>query len=120
MTLPANARPGFWIRELTTRQPGLPVILMSGYTEETLPIRDLSKAITLLQKNAMAPSARINEIADELHISSSHLRHLFKKEVGMAPTRYVKYTDRHFRPRVRQDVRHNYHRNHRVRGHAAS
>src|SRR5439155_3864166 len=47
-------------------------------------------AITLLQKNAMAPSARINEIADELHISTSHLRHLFKKEVGMAPTHYVK------------------------------
>ena len=38
------------VRELMTRQPGLPVILMSGYTEETLPIRDLSKAITLLQK----------------------------------------------------------------------
>lgn len=47
-------------------------------------------AITLLQKNAMSPSARINEIADKLHISSSHLRHLFKKEVGMAPTHYVK------------------------------
>jgi DNA-binding response OmpR family regulator len=38
------------VRELTARQPGLPVILMSGYTEDTLPIRDLSKAITLLQK----------------------------------------------------------------------
>ena len=38
------------VRELTTRQPGLPVILMSGYTQDTLPIRDLSQAITLLQK----------------------------------------------------------------------
>jgi PAS domain S-box-containing protein len=38
------------IRELTGRQPGLPVILMSGYTEETLPLRDLSETITLLQK----------------------------------------------------------------------
>jgi AraC-like DNA-binding protein len=46
--------------------------------------------IRLLQKNAMTPSARISEIADELHISSSHLRHLFKKEVGMAPAHYVK------------------------------
>jgi len=38
------------VRELTTRQPGLPVILMSGYNEETLPLRDLGAAITLLQK----------------------------------------------------------------------
>jgi len=38
------------VREMTTRQPALPVILISGYTEETLPIRELSKAITLLQK----------------------------------------------------------------------
>ena len=38
------------VREPTTRQPGLPVILMSGYTQDTLPIRDLSQAITLLQK----------------------------------------------------------------------
>src|SRR4051794_28437602 len=36
-------------------------------------------ALTLLQKNAMAPSARIGEIAAELHISSSHLRHIFKR-----------------------------------------
>jgi AraC-like DNA-binding protein len=47
-------------------------------------------ALTLLQKNAMAPSARISEIAEELHISSSHLRHIFKREVGMTPTHYVK------------------------------
>ncbi|MCU1306760.1 MAG: cdhR 1 [Acidobacteriaceae bacterium] len=47
-------------------------------------------ALTLLQKNAMAPSARISDIADELHISSTHLRHLFKREVGMTPTHYVK------------------------------
>ena len=38
------------IRELTGRQSGLPVILMSGYTEETLPLRDLGDTITLLQK----------------------------------------------------------------------
>jgi AraC family transcriptional regulator len=47
-------------------------------------------ALKLLQKNAIAPSARISEIADELHISSTHLRHLFKREVGMTPTHYVK------------------------------
>ena len=37
-------------RELVASKPGLPVILMSGYTEETLPVGDLAPAITLLQK----------------------------------------------------------------------
>jgi PAS domain S-box-containing protein len=37
-------------RELVARQPGLPVILMSGYTEETLPVGDLEPAMTLLPK----------------------------------------------------------------------
>ena len=37
-------------RELVARKPGLPVILMSGYTEETLPVDALGPAITLLQK----------------------------------------------------------------------
>jgi two-component system response regulator YesN len=38
----------------------------------------------------MSPAVRIKEIAATLHISSSYLRHLFKKELGMAPTHYVK------------------------------
>jgi len=38
----------------------------------------------------LAPALRINEIAARLHISSSYLRHLFKNEVGMAPTHYIK------------------------------
>jgi len=46
-------------------------------------------ALTLLRKNALAPGFRINGIAARLHISSSHLRHLFKKEVGMAPKHYI-------------------------------
>jgi len=37
-------------RELVARKPGLPVILMSGYTEETLPVDEIGPAITLLQK----------------------------------------------------------------------
>jgi PAS domain S-box-containing protein len=37
-------------RELTERKPGLPVILMSGYTEETLPMGGVEPAITLLPK----------------------------------------------------------------------
>src|SRR5262245_3352050 len=37
-------------RDLVARKPGLPVILMSGYTEETLPVADLEPVMTLLQK----------------------------------------------------------------------
>jgi transcriptional regulator GlxA family with amidase domain len=47
-------------------------------------------AVKLLEKNALAPAIRINEIAARLHISSSHLRHIFKKEVGVAPAHYVR------------------------------
>jgi transcriptional regulator GlxA family with amidase domain len=47
-------------------------------------------AVKLLRRNAMAPAVRIKEIAATLHISNSHLRHLFKKEVGMSPTHYIR------------------------------
>src|SRR5436190_12189532 len=47
-------------------------------------------AARLLRKNAMSPAVRITEIAGTVRISNSHLRHLFKKELGMAPTHYVK------------------------------
>ena len=50
----------------------------------------VQRAVRLLRKNAMNPVVRIKEIAATLHISSSYLRHLFKKELGMAPTHYVK------------------------------
>jgi len=35
---------------LTARRPGIPVIIMSGYTEETLEVRGLKDPIVLLQK----------------------------------------------------------------------
>ncbi len=47
-------------------------------------------AVNLLQKNAFAPAVGINEIASKLHISRSHLSHLFKRELSMAPTQYVR------------------------------
>jgi two-component system, cell cycle sensor histidine kinase and response regulator CckA len=37
-------------RELVARRPDLPVILMSGYTEESLPVGNLDQPISLLQK----------------------------------------------------------------------
>jgi AraC-like DNA-binding protein len=47
-------------------------------------------AARLLRKNAMSPAVRVKEIAATLHVSSSYLRHLFKKDLGMAPTQFVK------------------------------
>jgi AraC-like DNA-binding protein len=49
----------------------------------------IQQAVNLLQRNPFAP-VRINEIAAALHISRSHLAHLFKRELGMAPTQYVR------------------------------
>jgi DNA-binding response OmpR family regulator len=35
---------------MTARRPGIPVIIMSGYTEETLSVPGLKEPIALLQK----------------------------------------------------------------------
>ncbi|MCU1310849.1 MAG: cdhR 1 [Candidatus Angelobacter sp.] len=51
--------------------------------------RRIQQAVKLLKKNPFAP-VRINEIAATLHISRSHLAHLFKRELGIAPTHYVR------------------------------
>jgi transcriptional regulator GlxA family with amidase domain len=50
----------------------------------------VQEAANLLRSNAFVAPIRINEIAAKLHISRSHLAHLFKREVGIAPTHYVK------------------------------
>src|SRR4051794_25109204 len=47
-------------------------------------------ALALLQENMSSPEVHIGEIATNLHMSSSHLRHTFKKEVGISPTQFVK------------------------------
>jgi AraC-like DNA-binding protein len=52
--------------------------------------RRVQEAADLLRTSAFVAPVRINEIAAMLHISRSHLAHLFKKELGMAPTQYVR------------------------------
>jgi transcriptional regulator GlxA family with amidase domain len=47
-------------------------------------------AAELLQSSAFDHPRRLTDIAAALNISSSHLRHLFKKEVGVSPAQYVK------------------------------
>jgi transcriptional regulator GlxA family with amidase domain len=51
--------------------------------------RRIEHALDFLQKNK-SQKLRIAEIAARLHLSSSHLRHLFRKQMGMPPSRYVK------------------------------
>jgi transcriptional regulator GlxA family with amidase domain len=50
----------------------------------------IQAAITMLRNGALPPAVPVKEIAARLHISSSHLRHLFKKDVGMPPAHFVK------------------------------
>jgi AraC-like DNA-binding protein len=50
----------------------------------------IQQAVNLLRSNAFVAPVRINEIAAKLHLSRSHLAHLFKREVGIAPTHYVR------------------------------
>ena len=51
---------------MTARRPGLPIIIMSGYTEETLPVTGATTPIALLQK-PFSPRdlrRRIREVLD--------------------------------------------------------
>lgn len=51
--------------------------------------RRIEHALDFLQKNK-TQKTRISEIATRLHLSSSHFRHLFREQMGMSPSRYVK------------------------------
>jgi transcriptional regulator GlxA family with amidase domain len=43
-----------------------------------------------LRRSSLGRPVRIEDIARSVHMSSSHLRHLFRSEVGLSPSRYVK------------------------------
>jgi transcriptional regulator GlxA family with amidase domain len=47
-------------------------------------------AVELLQRSAFERPCQLNTIAAELNISTSHLRHLFSREIGVPPARYFK------------------------------
>src|SRR5262249_48844397 len=51
--------------------------------------RRVEHALDFLKKNK-TQKLRVSEIAARLHLSSSHFRHLFRKQIGMSPSRYVK------------------------------
>jgi transcriptional regulator GlxA family with amidase domain len=62
-----------------------PLETNSGETDSRIKM-----AITLLEEAAFASTISLEEIAVRLCVSSSHLRHLFKRSIGTTPTHYVK------------------------------
>jgi transcriptional regulator GlxA family with amidase domain len=52
--------------------------------------RRVQKALEVLQQSSVGGSIRLAEIAATVHISSSHLRHLFKRDIGTSASHYVK------------------------------
>jgi transcriptional regulator GlxA family with amidase domain len=52
--------------------------------------RRVQAVINLMEENLeKAPS--LADMANSLNLSGSHLRHLFRTEVGMSPSHYLKY-----------------------------
>jgi transcriptional regulator GlxA family with amidase domain len=64
------------------------VALVQEANQRVLDTR-IEQARDFLQKNK-TQTLRISEIAARLHLSSSHFRHVFRKQMGMPPSRYVK------------------------------
>jgi transcriptional regulator GlxA family with amidase domain len=52
--------------------------------------RRVQKALELLQQSSVGGPIRLADIAATVHVSSSHLRHLFKRETGTSVTHYVR------------------------------
>ncbi len=52
--------------------------------------RRVQKTLELLQQSSLAAPIRLADIAATVHVSSSHLRHLFKQEVGTSVKHYRK------------------------------
>jgi transcriptional regulator GlxA family with amidase domain len=55
----------------------------------SIPDKRIEHAVDLLEKNKTT-KLKIAEIARGLHLSNSHFRHLFKRQVGISPSRYIK------------------------------
>jgi AraC family transcriptional regulator of arabinose operon len=55
---------------------------------ETTNIR-VKKAMALIQRD-LCDELSLNQVAQEVNLSPSRLRHLFKAEIGLTPVQYVK------------------------------
>jgi len=50
----------------------------------------VQRALELLEQGGMSAQVPLSDIASTMHMSSSHLRHLIKREIGISATHYVK------------------------------
>jgi transcriptional regulator GlxA family with amidase domain len=68
---------------------GSPLNVLADTNRKNLD-RRIQRALDLLERTPVGHPLRIAEIAAELNLSPSHLRHLFRREVGISPTHYLK------------------------------
>lgn len=62
----------------------------TGNQKARIHTENLLRLITAyLDNNYADPSLRMDKICEQLHISESHLSHLFKKETGLSPKQYI-------------------------------
>jgi transcriptional regulator GlxA family with amidase domain len=64
-------------------------VLIAGQRLKDLDKR-VQKALELLQQRGLSTQMPLSAVASSVHMSSSHLRHLIKREIGMSATHYVK------------------------------
>jgi len=50
----------------------------------------VQKALELLEQGSLSAQMPLSAVASSVHVSSSHLRHLIKREIGMSANHYVK------------------------------
>jgi transcriptional regulator GlxA family with amidase domain len=50
----------------------------------------VQRALELLEQSSLSAHMPLSAVAYSVHISSSHLRHLIKREIGMSASHYVK------------------------------
>ena len=50
----------------------------------------VQRALELLEQSSLSAQIPLSAIASSVHMSSSHLRHLIRREIGMSATHYVK------------------------------
>ena len=50
----------------------------------------VQRALELLEQCSLSAQTPLSDVASSVHVSTSHLRHLIKREIGMSATHYVK------------------------------
>jgi len=67
----------------------VPQTFMAGERPKSLDKR-VQIALELLEQGSLSAQIPLSAIASSVHMSSSHLRHLIRREIGVSATHYVK------------------------------